>query len=101
MYSSPAGFVLTSAGSLRSQGSARFVSIVETGATIDSAFLNEGLRLAAFRASPPGPDFDFESAGKPAPDQIDDPTLAAQNFRLARHFRFEQQRRVVDLRGHQ
>ena len=52
-------------------------------------------------ALPPRPEFDLDRVRKPASEQVHGPPLATQDFRLPGHFRFKEQRVIVNLRGNE
>src|SRR5439155_8184930 len=56
---------------------------------------------SACNYSPPGPELDSQVANEPAHDQIHGTLLAALNFCVAGHFRFEQTGWIVEPRGHE
>ena len=68
---------------------------------------NHKCRLSQFRivsffgTSPPRPEFDLKRARQASPHEVDDAMTAAQDFRIARHFGFEEQRIVINLGGHE
>src|SRR5437879_5486845 len=53
------------------------------------------------QALPPRPEFDFDRVRKPAGEQVQGSPPSAKNFGLPGHFRLEQQRMIVNLRGNE